>query len=281
MGKPRWNQDMTPSSPPPRDCAPSRSARWIWPALWRWLCRLAFGLQVLAGCLAAQASTPAALVVGADLEPYGVRWVTLAYGEAFRRMGIAIHVASIPLARRTMLADKGEIDVDSGRIYQYGAEHPNLIRVEEPFAHLTFALFGINPTLRFARIEELKSSDLAVEYRRGILFCENQLNTRVAPTRLSEASSEAHGLRKPLAGRTDLYCDLEYPVRALLNSPEYRDMIRVYKALELGSVPIYPYLHRKHATLAPQLAATLRQMKAEGLIESYRLQVEAELGWTR
>ena len=272
---------MTESSPPRRDGTPSKSEPRTWRALSRWLGGLALGLQALTGSLAAQAAVPAPLVLGADVEQYGIKWVTLAYGEAFRRMGIPIRVASIQLARRTVLADKGEIDVDSGRIYQFGAEHPNLIRVEEPFTHLTFALFSTNPTLRFERIEELKSNGLAVEYRRGILFCENQLKAMVTPTRLSEVSSEAQGLRKLLASRTDLYCDLEYPVRALLNSPEYRDMIRVYKALELGSVPIYPYLHRKHAALAPQLAATLKQMKAEGLIEAYRLQVEAELGWTR
>jgi polar amino acid transport system substrate-binding protein len=44
-------------------------------------------------------------------------------------------------------------------------------------------------------------------------------------------------------------------------------------------VPTYPYLHRKHADLAPRLAAVLKQMKSEGLIKAYRLQVERDLGW--
>jgi hypothetical protein len=33
-------------------------------------------------------------------------------------------------------------------------------------------------------------------------------------------------------------------------------------------------LHRKHAALALRLAATLKQMKAEGLVDAYRAQVE-------
>lgn len=40
---------------------------------------------------------------------------------------------------------------------------------------------------------------------------------------------------------------------------------------------LYPYLQRRHAALAPRLAATLRQMKAEGLFERYRVEVLRQL----
>jgi hypothetical protein len=42
------------------------------------------------------------------------------------------------------------------------------------------------------------------------------------------------------------------------------------------SAPMFPYLHRKNAELAPRLAAVLRQMKAEGVIARYRSDVERE-----
>jgi hypothetical protein len=54
------------------------------------------------------------------------------------------------------------------------------------------------------------------------------------------------------------------------------------KALYLRkSVPTYTYLHKKHTELAPRLAATFKKMKAEGLIEAYRLQIEREMGWSK
>jgi len=49
--------------------------------------------------------------------------------------------------------------------------------------------------------------------------------------------------------------------------------------IEIGTaMPLYPYLHPKRAELAPQLAFALKEMKAEGLVERYRLEALRELG---
>ena len=252
---------------------------WLWRQLW------VMGLAIcglLSGGLAL-ATPPERFVLGADADPsaYGSRWTVLGYTEAFRRLGIPLQINHYPLARRTALGDTGEIDGDAGRIYEYGAAHPNLVRVEEAFTEHSFALYSALPESRLRGLEDLRSSNLTVEFRRGIFFCENTLKRWVPAERLSDISSEEQGLSKLLAGRTDLYCELEYPVRTVLNSPPFKGETRIRPVLNLGTIKTYPYLHRKHADLAPRLAAVLKQMKAEGLIEAYRLQVEKELGWTR
>jgi hypothetical protein len=58
----------------------------------------------------------------------------------------------------------------------------------------------------------------------------------------------------------------------LLASPDFKDSTRVRKVLVLGTEPLYPYLAHKNAELAPRLAATIKAMKAEGLIECYRVE---------
>jgi hypothetical protein len=56
----------------------------------------------------------------------------------------------------------------------------------------------------------------------------------------------------------------------------------VRKLLNLGRpLSLYPYLHMKHSALAPRLAAVLKQMKAEGLVERYRIDTEREFGVVR
>ena len=51
------------------------------------------------------------------------------------------------------------------------------------------------------------------------------------------------------------------------------------KQVELGEpVPLYAFVNRRHTELAPRLAATLRQMKAEGLIEQYRHETLRKFG---
>jgi polar amino acid transport system substrate-binding protein len=214
-----------------------------------------------------------------DTNEFGSKWATLAYTEAFRRLALAVQINHYPLARRAALVEAGEIDGDVARIREYGDAHPSLVRVEESFADLNFALFTANPALQLRTLEELRPSSWQVEFRRGILFCERTLKPLLPAERLSDISSEEQGVKKLLAGRTDLYCDLDYAVRRVLHLPSFKNATPVRKVFDLGVVPTYPYLHRKHAALAPLLAATLKKMKAEGLIEAYRVQVEKELGW--
>lgn len=233
----------------------------------------------------AQAPTaPAApIVIGTEAAPEGyfARLATLIHTEAFKRVGRSIRFDFVPLARQRVLIDSGAIDADGGRIHEFGAAHPNLVRVEESHTDLNFALYAAKPGLRLQNLEQLKSNELRVEYRLGILLCEQALTPVLAPQRLTTTSSEEQGVQKLLFDRTDLYCDLDMAVRRVSNLPEFRDRPPVHKAYSFGPVPIHMYLHSKHAELAPRLAIAIKQMKAEGLIDAYRRQVERDLGWTR
>lgn len=231
--------------------------------------------------LAAAPATP--LIVGADADPttYANRWSTLVFQDAFRRLDVAVQINNYPLARRTALVDAGQIDIDAGRVYSYGEAHPNLVRVEEPFVEYGFALYTANPALRPQSLDDVRKSGWLVEYRRGILFCEKTLKPLLPTERLSDISSEEQGIKKLLAGRTDLYCDLDYVVSDVLNSPGIAGATRVRKVLSLGNIPIYMYVQRRHAELAPRLAETFRKMKAEGAIEAYQARVADEMGRPR
>lgn len=221
-------------------------------------------------------------VMAADGEPttYGSRWVSLIYSEAFKRLGIPFQLEHFSLARRAALVDDGTIDGETSRVYSYGNNRPNLVRVEESLIDLGFSLYTANPALRLARVEDLRTSDYKVEYRRGILICQNALTAAVPAERISDVLTQQQGLKKLVAGRTDLYCDIDVYVLQELQTPEFKGVTNVRKVISIGTaVPTYPFINRKHADLAPRLAAVLKQMKAEGLIESYRLQVERDLGW--
>lgn len=254
------------------------------PAWQQCLCPLLLAVGLLLPLATVQGQTrPAPFVIVADEDEntFGGKWAGLIYTELFKRLGIPFKLDHAPLARRASLADEGLIDGEAARIYAYGATHPNLIRVEESILDFSFTLFTASPTLRLQRLEDLPAANLLVEYRRGILLCENTLTPLVPATRLSNVTSVQQGVRKLLAGRTDLYCDHDIAVQQVLHAPDFKDITSVRKAISLGkSIPTYPYIHKKHAALAPRLAATLKTMKAEGLIETYRLQVERALGWS-
>jgi hypothetical protein len=225
--------------------------------------------------------TPTPFIIGLDTSNLYGKTAALIYTEAFKRLAIPVKFESLTFARRSLQADNGDIDGEGARVYEYGAAHPNLVRVEESIVDLHFALFTANPTLHLNRLDELSSTPYLVEYKRGILLCETKLKQLLPPERLSELTSTDQGVKKLLAGRTDLYCDIEFFVLQALHSLEVKGVSTVHKAFDFGVIPTYPYLHKKHAELAPRLAATLKKMKSEGLIEAYRLQAEREMGWAQ
>ena len=65
--------------------------------------------------------------------------------------------------------------------------------------------------------------------------------------------------------------------RVLLQTEEFRES-GIYKVGELAFIPLYPHLHIKHGALVPQIAATMKEMRDEGLFEQYWQQVEQEWG---
>jgi len=250
--------------------------------VWRWVCRLALLASLCWPAAPAWSQSATPFIMAADGEPttYGSRWVSLIYTEAFKRLGIPFQLTHFSLARRAALVEDGRIDGETSRVYSYGDSHPNLIRVEESLIDLGFSLYTANPAVQLARIEDLRSSDHMVEYRRGILICEKALTGIVAAERISDVLTQQQGLKKLIAGRTDLYCDIDVYVLQELQSPEFQGVTTVRKVISIGkAVPTYPFINKKHADLAPRLAAVLKQMKAEGLIDAYRQQVERDIGW--
>lgn len=227
---------------------------------------------------------PASFVMGmdADAESYGGKWMRLTYGEAFRRLGIPITFETYPSKRLSSLVDAGGIDGDAARIYTYGTLHPNLLRIEEPTMEFKFSLYGTNPHLHLSRLEELSAGKLLVEYRRGLGICENSLKTLLPADRLSDVTSIEQGIKKLLARRTDLYCDNDATMFEALRSEEFKGLKEVRAVIDIGkSIQTYLYVHQKHAALAPRLTVILKQMRVEGLVDGYRLQVQREMGWVQ
>ncbi|HET6319123.1 MAG TPA: hypothetical protein VFG86_21935, partial [Chloroflexota bacterium] len=129
------------------------------------------------------------------------------------------------------------------------------------------------------RLEELPATELRAQFRRGVVACEKALKQWQPADRLFDVTTTEQGLQNLLhapAGRL-VHCDTELAVTSALYSDRFKGVKSIRKLLVLDeSAPMFPYLHRKNAELAPRLAAVLRQMKAEGVIARYRNDVERE-----
>ncbi|MED5618829.1 substrate-binding periplasmic protein [Ideonella sp. BN130291] len=232
--------------------------------------RIPLAAAALAVCAATAFATP--LLMG-SIQPessYIGRWIRLVYTEAFRRVGVPFDIAVYPTQRLTLLSDGGEVDGDVARVHGYAAAHPQLVRVEEPVMDARMVLYGLAPQAGFPDLPALARTELKAVVTRGVAVCESTLRNALGPERVVAASTGDQALRMLLAQRVDLMCSSDIAMQHQLLEPEFRGAANVRAVLDLGPFPFYPYLHRRHAALAPQLATALKQMKTEGLIERYR-----------
>ncbi len=128
--------------------------------------------------------------------------------------------------------------------------------------------------------ESLKGKDYRVEYRHGIKTTEDNLPNVVKKENLSTVTEQVPGLKKLISGRIDLFVDKESGILTLLKTPEFKDS-RIRSAGLMESFPVYPYLHKKHAALAPKMAEIIKGIKAEGLTDQYRIMLDKEFGFVR
>lgn len=228
-------------------------------------------------------AAPAPFLMGTDAEDGTLmgKWYRRIYSEAFRRMGLQMSIVVSPTARLTTMADDGEVHGQPSRVFTYANTHPDQLRVEESVHDVQLALHAFDPTSTsiFPKaVDELQAGKWMVEYRRGVAICEKILKPLLPAERLSDVTSPEQGLKKLQAGRTDLYCDFDLAVNTELLSPTFKGVTGYRMAVKLGpGMPLYPYVHKSRADLAPKLADVLKKMKAEGLIDRYFNEVKREL----
>lgn len=246
------------------------------------VCLLVFATHTKSAPLATSAGT-APFVIGTTKSEtnFAGAWERLVYAELFSRLGLGITFVKLPLPRLNVELQQGNIDAEMPRTLADGAAYPDLIRVDEPVFIFAWGIYTANPKLQADKLEALPSY-LNVEYRRDNVACENALKSIVPADQLSHIVLPIQGLRKLASGRTDIYCDVDMAVLNELFQSKTDDFSAVRKLFDLeNAMPLYLYLSKKHASLAPLLTAALKKMKSEGLIERYRIRAQQEVGWPK
>lgn len=221
---------------------------------------------------AAAAGQKFILVSGVPKDQGIGKWGYLVFDEAFRRLGMELDYQVYPPKRATELAVAGEVDGEVARHAQYAETYPSMVRVDEVIISMKQVAFAKDPLLKLENWDSLKGTNYRVDYRRGEQISEVRLPPVVKPENLNAVTDHIQGLKKLAAGRTDIYVGPADTVAPLLQTAEFKDA-GIHMAGVLEEILSYPYVHQKHADLAPKLAAVLKQMKAEGLFEQYLKQV--------
>lgn len=208
---------------------------------------------------------------------YAARVISLICAEAFQQLNMDVEVRMYPPLRGALEAEAGNVDGEVGRAYAYIDTHPHLIRVEPALLSFRVTAFTRIPGLRITGWDSLKGTPYRVEYRSGYSTFKARLEQTLPLQQISAVVDSKIGLQNVALGRTDVFIDLEENVKVQLDRLQNR-YAQVYNAGLVQDTPVYIYLHKRHAALAPRLEEALSRMKASGAIARH---IAAALGEER
>jgi len=213
-------------------------------------------MKILATLLCVLFSAP---LQGQDLQLYLIPG-TPAHIEAWqiveaaaRRAGIGVAARALPPDRGMVLANQGVVDGAIGRSMVAASDYPDLVQVPE-------AVYMYEPTAFAYRKfdvshgwKSLRGHTLCM--RRGYTLTEKR-TAGMPRQRLDSDASLVRMLRE--GGCEIVIMDRRNTeiVSALASDP---DLLQLLPPLE--QVPLYLFLHKRHAALAPRLAEALKQVK--------------------
>ena len=235
-----------------------------------WLCLPAPGLAVEAASSANTDGRPVLLFSTFESRGMG-RLFKRILEEAYARIGYVAAFAEVPAERALVMSDSGTVDGEAGRAAVIEPRCPNLVRVPTPiYINRVVGITrqdGITPNTTW---EDLSS------YRVGVLLGYRNIGKRTALMNRVVVSSYPQLFNLLLQGRVDVAVVEYFDVLPALRSLDMKTVRLLLPPLSF--TPMYHYLHRRHAALVPKVNGALREMAAEGRMESIVREMEAELG---
>jgi len=219
-------------------------------------------------------------VISSAPDSYLFKLTTAVLKNVFSRMGYGYQVTSYPQKRSVWLMERGEVDGDATRVYDFnrGNSHPSYVRVAESIADIHWDAFATDPKIKVSNWNDLKKGNYRVGYLAGVKYNEQHLVGFIDKNNLvAQPLRNINGLMQLMLGRSDVYI---YPD----GKEAYHDLeteelngSKIVFAGRVDTVKIYSYLHKKHVGLAAIVAKKIKELKDEGLFKKYQAEALAAM----
>ena len=203
-------------------------------------------------------------------EPYS-RFLDILYKEAFSRLGYTFSHSIYPMKRTNFEVNSGRVDgacawsqMDPEQLKKY----PNLIQVKEPVWRASIHAYTRCAGIRInGRESLLQYKGTVIGHTRGVMTIEKlKRQLKGSGLRFHETLNTAQSIRMLASKRIDIFLDFSGAVAIALAKEEFKGLDIINAGPVIPSLPLYPYLHKKHADLAAPLARVLKQMKTDGSV---------------
>jgi len=190
--------------------------------------------------------------------------------EAFRRIGYTLKTVQLPAERGLINVNAGLEDGEMSRINGLNKLYPNLIQVPEKIMDWEFVAFSSNKISLTQGWQSLLPYSVA--FINGWKILEKNVPIKTDITKVRTPEQLFLMLSK---NRADLILYERWG--GLLYTRTNK--ITAIKQLQppLATKKMFIYLHKKHTTLIPKLASSLKKMKLDGTYKVYYNKVLAPL----
>jgi len=176
--------------------------------------------------------------------------------EIFKRLDIKLKFVRVQSKRALMLANKGVDDGNIARVEGIEKNWTNLVRVPESIITWEFTAFSKNKDIKINGWESLKP--FSVGHVRGWLIY--QKNTAGAKN-VIQANDSYQLFRLLQNGRIDIALNERFQAPYFYKQLGYKPK---RLSSSLAKKPLFIYLHKRHKSLVPKMAAVISQMKKDG-----------------
>ncbi|MEP0175629.1 MAG: hypothetical protein ABJH28_00015 [Paraglaciecola sp.] len=180
--------------------------------------------------------------------------------RAFNQIGYKFEVSLMPAKRALLMSNNGTTNGEVARIGGLDKDYPNLIQVNEScYSHLVY--FYVKSGKEFT-VDGWGSipADYLLGYRKGMKYIE--FASEKYPFKLYSIDNLDQSLQMLMLmfDRIDLLVGSTSLFKALSKQADISGVVRLEPAVEKHM--FYPYKHKKHSHLLPELTAKLAEVNS-------------------
>lgn len=189
--------------------------------------------------------------------PQGTGFTDLLVAELFQRIGLSGRVVvNLAASRALRLADEGVDDGLAARVAGLEHSYPNLVPVPEPIFENDFVACSLGRDLATESWDSLRPFGI------GYIIGWQIFDRNLPPVReLTQAKDSLQLFRLLDSNKVEFILHERWQAR--WQARQLGMTLTVHEP-PLARVPMFLYVHHRHAALAPRLAAELQAMKADG-----------------
>ncbi|KPZ69100.1 MULTISPECIES: ABC transporter substrate-binding protein [unclassified Shewanella] len=177
-------------------------------------------------------------------------------------------IEMLPASRAELNVCEAKSAGEIMRIWEYGIDNPDLIRVPTPYYHLKTALLVRSDNrLNIYSLKDIV--DVNVGVIRGVKHTE-QID--VNPDKLLKVASTEQLMQLLVKGRIDVAVTSRLDGASTLNKMNIDNVMIL--PVELQTYPLYVYLNSEYAHLAPILDSAINDSINAGLMEQWQVVAE-------